>query len=154
MDQFLQCLIDKDDADQCGKSFLGEASDVTHQRAGVCGDQQETEEGRPQADAGPQGEVGEAVLPERNTAKSTGMREKASLFKPNTHTHTINAWACQIRQNNILAELKQDFLKDENRPCASQDGEGLTSKKGVGYTSHGSSEQRLNGALETWKIIG
>lgn len=75
VDQFLQCFVDEDDADQCGKSFLGEASDVTHQRAGVCGDQQETEEGRPQADAGPQGQVGEAVLPERNTVTHHNQQE-------------------------------------------------------------------------------
>lgn len=67
VDQLLQRLVDEDDADERGKRFLGEASDVAHQRAGVCGHQQETEEGRPQADAGPQGEVGEAVLPERST---------------------------------------------------------------------------------------
>lgn len=75
VDQFLQRLVDEDDADQCGKSFLGEASDVTHQRAGVCGHQQETEEGRPQADAGPQREVGEAVLPERNTGTHQKQQE-------------------------------------------------------------------------------
>lgn len=76
VDQLLQRLIDEDDADQRGESFLGEASDVTHQRAGICSHQQEAEEGRPQADARPEGEVGEAVLPERNsdTPKQTGVR--------------------------------------------------------------------------------
>lgn len=62
------------------------------------------------------------------------------------HKHTHK------RQNNILAELKEDFLKDENRPRAAQDGEGLPGKQGVGDPSHGGSEQRLDGALETWNI--
>lgn len=66
MDQLLQSLVDKDDADQWGESFFGEARDVADKWAGVRGYQQQTEKGRPQADAGPQGEVGEAVLPERD----------------------------------------------------------------------------------------
>lgn len=66
----------------------------------------------------------------------------------------MNPEACQVTpHNSILAELEQDFLKDKNRPRAAQDGEGLTSKKGVGYSSHWSSKQGLNGALETWEIM-
>ncbi|TNN51005.1 hypothetical protein EYF80_038807 [Liparis tanakae] len=49
-------LVDEDDADERRESFLCEARDVTDERAGVRGHQQETEEGRPQADARPQGE--------------------------------------------------------------------------------------------------
>jgi len=74
--QLLQGLVDEDDADERRESFLCEARDVTDERAGVRGHQQETEEGRPQADARPQGEVGEAVLPERDDTHA------------HTHTHT------------------------------------------------------------------
>lgn len=66
VEQLLQSLVDENDADQRCKSFLGEACDVTDKRAGIRGHQQQTEEGRPQANAGPQGEVGEAILPERD----------------------------------------------------------------------------------------
>lgn len=66
VEQLLQSLIDEDDADQRGERFLGEARDVTDERAGVRGHQQQTEEGRPQADTRPQGEVGEVVLPGRD----------------------------------------------------------------------------------------
>lgn len=50
MDEFLQSLINKDDADEGSKSFLCESCDVTHQWAGVCGDQQQAEKSRPQTD--------------------------------------------------------------------------------------------------------
>lgn len=53
----------------------------------------------------------------------------------------------------ILAELEEDFLKDENRPRAAQDGEGLTGKKRVGYPSHGSPEQGLNSTLKTQETM-
>lgn len=66
VEQLLQSLVDENDADQRCESFLGEARDVTDKRTGIRGHQQQTEEGRPQANAGPQGEVGEAILPERD----------------------------------------------------------------------------------------
>lgn len=52
-------------------------------------------------------------------------------------------------KDNLLAELKEDFLKDKNRPCAAQDGERLTGKEGVRYASHGGPEQGLDSTLET-----
>lgn len=64
VDQLLQRLVDEDDADESGEGFLGEARDVADQRAGVGGDQQQAEEGRPEADTGPQGQVGQAVVTE------------------------------------------------------------------------------------------
>lgn len=67
VNQLLQGLIDEDDADQRGKCLFGEACDVADKRAGICGHQQQTEEGCPQADAGPQGEVGEAIFPDAHT---------------------------------------------------------------------------------------
>lgn len=83
MEQLLQSLIDEDDADQSSKSFLSEACDVTDKRAGIRGDQQQTEEGRPQANAGPQGEVREAIVPERTHTDTT------PLFKQKAFTSTL-----------------------------------------------------------------
>lgn len=70
--EFLQGFVDEYDADESSKSLLCESSDVAHQRAGVCGNQQNAQECRPQADAGAQGEVGQTVL--------TGEREEHMLY--------------------------------------------------------------------------
>ncbi len=50
MNEFLQSLVDENDADEGSEGFLCESCDVTHQRAGVCGNQQKTQKGRPQTD--------------------------------------------------------------------------------------------------------
>ena len=52
VDELLQGLVDEDDADERGEGLLREACDVAHQRAGVRGHQKQTEERRPQPDAG------------------------------------------------------------------------------------------------------
>lgn len=62
VDQLLQSLVDEDDAYEGGEGLLCKAGDVADQRAGVSGHQQEAKEGRPQPDAGPQGQVGQAVV--------------------------------------------------------------------------------------------
>jgi len=54
-----------------------------------------------------------------------------------------------VKEDNLLAELEEDFLKDKNGPGAAQDGEGLTGKNRVGYSSHGSPEQGLDSTLRT-----
>lgn len=51
--ELLQSLIDEDDADECSEGLLCESGDVADQGAGVCGHQDQTQEGRPQTDAGP-----------------------------------------------------------------------------------------------------
>ena len=66
--QLLQGLVDEDDADERGEGLLGEARDVAHQGAGVRGNQHHAQEGRPQPDARPQRQVGQAVLPVGQTA--------------------------------------------------------------------------------------
>lgn len=58
VDELLQGLIDEDDADKRGEGFLCEARDVTHQGAGIGGHQDDAEDGRPEADAGPQRQIG------------------------------------------------------------------------------------------------
>lgn len=61
--QFLQSLIDEDDADESSECFLCEACDVTHQRACISCHQHYTEERCPQSDTGAQGQVGHPVIP-------------------------------------------------------------------------------------------
>lgn len=80
VDQFLQGLIDENDADERSKSFLSEACDVADKRAGVGGHQQQTEKGRPQANTGPQGEVGKAVFPETDTNADKRGRQGCVIF--------------------------------------------------------------------------
>lgn len=58
VDELLQGLVNEDDADERGKGFLREACDVTHQGAGIGGHQDDAEDSRPQADAGPQRQIG------------------------------------------------------------------------------------------------
>lgn len=72
VNQLLQSLVYEYNADQGGEGFLGEACDVADEGAGICGHQQQAQKGRPQADAGPQGEVGEPVLPETHTHEYCG----------------------------------------------------------------------------------
>lgn len=62
VEKLLQCLVDEDNAYKGGKGLLCKAGDVADQRAGVSSHQQEAEEGRPQAYAGPQGQIGQTVV--------------------------------------------------------------------------------------------
>lgn len=54
VEELLQSLVDEDEADEGSKGLLGKPSNVAHQRAGICGNQYQTQQGRPQADASPQ----------------------------------------------------------------------------------------------------
>lgn len=63
VEEFLQGFIDEDEADECCESLLSKAGDVADQRACVCGDQDQTQQGCPQADASPQRQVGQSVVP-------------------------------------------------------------------------------------------
>lgn len=67
VEELLQCLVDEDDADECGEGLLCEARDVADQRAGVRGHQHQAKEGCPQADAGPQRQVRQPVVPGTNS---------------------------------------------------------------------------------------
>lgn len=62
--ELLQGLIDEDEADEGGKGLLCEPSDVAHQRASISGNQHQTQQGRPQADASPQRQIGQVVVPD------------------------------------------------------------------------------------------
>lgn len=65
VNQLLQGLVDEDEADQGGKGLLCEPSDVAHQRACISGNQNKTKHSRPQADASPQRQIGQVVVPEK-----------------------------------------------------------------------------------------
>lgn len=63
VEEFLQGFVDEDEADERCESLLCEAGDVADQRACVCGHQDQTQQGCPQADASPQRQVGQSVVP-------------------------------------------------------------------------------------------
>lgn len=63
VDEFLQGFVDEDEANERCKSLLCEAGDVADQRARVRGHQDQTQQGCPQADASPQRQVGQSVVP-------------------------------------------------------------------------------------------
>lgn len=62
VEELLQGFVDEDEADEGSEGLLCEASDVAHQRACISGNQEQTEQGRPKADAGPQREIGQIVV--------------------------------------------------------------------------------------------
>lgn len=70
VDKFLQRFIYEYEADEWGKRFLCETCDVTNKRTGICSHQHNTEESRPQADAGPQRQIRQAVLPARRLTEN------------------------------------------------------------------------------------
>lgn len=76
VEQLLQSLIDEDYADEGSEGLLGEASDVADQTAGIGGDEQQAEEGRPESDTGPQRQVGETVITEDGQEKDDRRREE------------------------------------------------------------------------------
>lgn len=63
VEEFLQGFVDEDEANERCKSLLCEAGDVADQRARVRGHQDQTQQGCPQADASPQRQVGQSVVP-------------------------------------------------------------------------------------------
>ena len=67
VDELLEGFVDEDEADEGGEGLLCETSDVAHQRASIRGNQHQAQRGRPQADAGPQGQIGQMVVPELTT---------------------------------------------------------------------------------------
>lgn len=54
VDEFLQGLVDEDDADERGEGFLCETRDVTNQGTGISSHQRDTEESCPQTNTGSQ----------------------------------------------------------------------------------------------------
>lgn len=75
LEEFLQGLINENEADESCKGFLCESRYIAHQRAGVCGNQHDTQEGRPQANASAQREVGETVVTEKRQTYYTSLSE-------------------------------------------------------------------------------
>lgn len=72
VEKLLQGFINKYDTYEWGEGFLCEPRDVTHKGTGVGRDQEDTEEGCPQTDTGPQGQIGQAVLPVWRKEKGKG----------------------------------------------------------------------------------
>lgn len=63
-DHLLKSVVNEDEADQGGEALLSKAREVLHQETGVSGDQQQTEQTRPQADPKPELQVVECVVSE------------------------------------------------------------------------------------------
>ena len=81
--QLLQSLVDEDDADERGKGLLRESGDVADQGAGVCRHQDETQEGRPQADAGSQRQVGQAIVAREERQRPHGKHMQHYIARMN-----------------------------------------------------------------------
>lgn len=98
MYELLYSLVDEDEADEGGEGFLREACDVADQRAGVRGDQEKTQEGRPQADTGAQRQVRQVIIStERRTFKDNSKKKK----KNTRHQYRNSAVSFEIFYNNI-----------------------------------------------------
>lgn len=82
----------------------------------------------------------------------SGSRISACLHSPrplalnlnSTMTHPVRV--CR-KPNVLLAEFEQNLFKHKHWPSASQDGESLSGKQGIGNPSHGGSEQGFNCTL-------
>lgn len=81
MKELLQSLVDKDDADECGEGLLCEPGDVADQRASICGHQNHTQEGCPQTNAGPQRQVGQAIVAGTQDMTEDGRRHPLTFIK-------------------------------------------------------------------------
>lgn len=62
VEQLLQSFVDEDDADEGGEGLFCKSGEVADQSTGIRGHQDDTKEGRPQTDAGPQRQVRHAVV--------------------------------------------------------------------------------------------
>ncbi len=113
MEELLQCLVDEDEADERGKCLLREASDVAHQRTGVGGNQHQTQQGRPQADASPQRQIGQVVVPDVREEKRSGNTRSVRKV-------IVEAVLLKMTQNGYshtyLQNLKRIFSKTSTGP--------------------------------------
>lgn len=82
MEEFLQGFVDEDETNEGGKSFLREPGDVAHQRACIRGNQEQTQQGRPQANASPQRQIGQVIVPNVKKKKKSKVRSvrKCTLY--------------------------------------------------------------------------
>lgn len=77
VEEFLQGLVDEDETNEGGKSFLCESGDVAHQRACIRGNQEQTQQGRPQANASPQRQIGQVIVPDVKKNSKLSVRKRA-----------------------------------------------------------------------------
>lgn len=90
-EHFLKGVVDEDEADESRKAFFRKAGEVLHQETGVCGDQDQTQKTRPQADPQPELQIVEIIIPEP-------IKETYS-----TVTHQQSQWRRKTNnQNGIL----------------------------------------------------
>lgn len=71
MHKLLQSLVDEDEADEGSEGLFCETGNVTNQGTRVCSDQNETQEGRPQADTGTKRQVRQIIVSTRTERERT-----------------------------------------------------------------------------------
>lgn len=71
LQHLLEGIIDEDEADERREAFLREAGEVLDQEAGVCGDQDQGQEGRPQANPQSEFQVVKAVVSGEQSAQKS-----------------------------------------------------------------------------------
>lgn len=81
LDHLFEGVVDEDEADERGEAFLCESCEILNQEAGICRDQQQTENTRPQADPQPELQVVEAIVSE----KEWGSDKLSPYNKPSRH---------------------------------------------------------------------
>lgn len=69
LDHLFESIVDEDEADERREAFLSETCEVLHQEAGICGDQHQTEQARPQANPQPKLKVVEAIVSEEKVTR-------------------------------------------------------------------------------------
>ncbi len=86
LEHFLKGVVDEDEADESRKALLCEAGEVLHQETGICGDQDQTQERRPQADPQPELQIVEIIIPE--PIKNTHQHHPPTGGKQSTNRRT------------------------------------------------------------------
>lgn len=64
-------IIDEDEADESRESLLGKTSEILHQETGICGNQHQTKQARPQTNPQPKLKVVKAIIPVESQSKWT-----------------------------------------------------------------------------------
>lgn len=65
LDHLLESIVDKDEANKRREAFFGEASEVLNQEAGISSNQNETQEGWPQANPQAELQIVKIMVPEK-----------------------------------------------------------------------------------------
>jgi len=90
----VECLEDEDDSNEHRKAFLGEASDVAHQRAQIERDHHQQHARQPHTDPEPQLQIVDAVA----STHSTAQHSKWTVYITRKSTVKSNYHICKVPQ--------------------------------------------------------